>query len=64
MPADCIGDCDGNRFVTVAELVRGVNIALDRIDVALCPSMDRSGEGRVSVDELVAAVGAALRGCP
>jgi hypothetical protein len=49
--------------VTVAELVRGVNIALDNRPVADCSAFDEDGDGRVAVDELVRGVNALLRGC-
>ena len=59
----CVGDCDGNGAVTIEELIRGVNIALNGGGVAACPSIDRSQDGTVSIDELVAAVNAALGSC-
>ena len=59
----CLGDCDGNGAVTIEELIRAVNIALNGDGVAACPSIDRSGDGTVSIDELVAAVNAALGSC-
>jgi alpha-tubulin suppressor-like RCC1 family protein len=59
----CPGDCDGNGQVIVAELVLGVGIALGTSPVDSCPRMDVNGDRRVSVDELVSAVQAALNGC-
>jgi hypothetical protein len=50
--------------VTVDELIRGVNIALGNTAVDDCPAMDNSGNGTVTVDELILAVNAALDGCP
>jgi len=44
-------------------LVRGVDIALGTMDVTGCPDFDTNGSGAVEVDELVAAVSAALGGC-
>jgi hypothetical protein len=41
-----------------------VNILLERIDVSACMAMDVDGDGRVTVDEIVIAVGFALDGCP
>ena len=59
----CTGDCDGNRTVTVAELVQGVEIALGDTS-ASCTAFDRNGDDSVTVDELAVAVDAALNGCP
>jgi hypothetical protein len=54
------GDCNHDGVVTVDELVTGVNVALDRFDVSRCEAMDSNGDGRVGVNELVAAVGETL----
>ncbi len=59
----CVGDCNGDRQVTVDELVRGVNIALGASPLSTCPSFDSDGSGEVTVDELVRAVNSALAGC-
>lgn len=61
-PIVCPGDCDGNERVTVSELVTGVGTSLGTSTVG-CTAMDRNNDGRVTVDELVAAVNAALHGC-
>ena len=60
----CVGDCDGDDAVTVAELIRGVNIALGTTSIDACPSFDGNGDGEVAVNELVVGVNAALDGCP
>lgn len=60
----CAGDCDFDGVVTVDELVAGINVALGTATYAHCVGMDRSGEGEVSVDELVTVIGQALTGCP
>jgi len=62
-PAPCPGDCSADGTVTVAELVRGMRIALGNADPQTCPEGDVNGDGTVSVDEMMAAVGAALEGC-
>jgi hypothetical protein len=49
--------------VTVDELIKGVNIALDTTSGDLCPSFDTSGDGAVTINELIAAVKHALSGC-
>jgi hypothetical protein len=61
-PDVCAADCDGDRRVTVAELVTAVAIALgedarDRCPAGLC------GAGRVTVACLVRGVGNAIGGC-
>jgi YVTN family beta-propeller protein len=59
----CTGDCNGDGRVVVNELVTGVRIALGQSNVETCSPMDADANGWVSVNELVAAVGAALNGC-
>jgi hypothetical protein len=59
----CPGDCDGDRRVTVDELVTGVSIALGHIPATRCLQFDTNDDGRVTVDELVIAVNRALQGC-
>jgi hypothetical protein len=61
--AACTGDCDGDGRVSVAELVRAVNIALETQRTAACEAADAGGDGRVTINELVRAVAAALSGC-
>lgn len=60
----CPGDCDGDGQVLVDELIRGVNIALGVEDWTSCTALDRDFSSTVTVDEILAAVGAALGGCP
>lgn len=62
-PPPCVGDCDGDNRVAIAELVRGVAINLGMQSVDDCPAMDVNGDGRVAVNELIAAVRTALEGC-
>jgi len=59
----CVGDCDGNGAVSVSELIRGVNIALELASLDICASFDVNGDGVVSVNELILAVNNALDGC-
>jgi len=64
-PGDvCLGDCNNDGFVTIDELVRGVNIALGTALVDECPAFDGDSGGSVTIDELVRGVNAALEGCP
>ncbi|MDX2165563.1 MAG: hypothetical protein SF182_00805 [Deltaproteobacteria bacterium] len=62
--AACPGDCNADAAVTVDEIVRGVRIALGEAPLADCPAADADGDGPVSVSDLIAAVNAALSGCP
>ena len=62
--AQCVGDCDASGAVGIAELIRGVNIALGLAPLSQCPSFDTDGSGSVEIGELITAVNAALRGCP
>jgi hypothetical protein len=62
-PGPCVGDCGRDGAVTVDELVVGVAIALGVGDFEDCPEFDIDGNSLVTVDELIAAVGAALQGC-
>jgi hypothetical protein len=64
LSAGCAGDCDGDRAVSISELISGVNIALGRAPVDRCRAMDSDSDGTVSISELIQAVNAALGGCP
>jgi hypothetical protein len=59
----CEGDCNGDGSVAVAELILGIRIALGDLPLDDCGAMDRDGSSVVAVDELLAAVTAALQGC-
>lgn len=50
--------------VTVEELIGGVSAALDREAAQTCRCFDANHDDAVSIDELVAAVVAAMTGCP
>lgn len=54
------GDCDGDGRVSIAELVRGVNIALGRASIESCPAFDCNGDGQVGINELIKGVNSAL----
>jgi len=62
-PPSCPADCDGDGFVHVNDLLTGVRIALEQALLSECESFDSDGDKRVSVAELVRAVGTLLRGC-
>lgn len=59
----CTGNCDGRDGVSIAELVRAVQILLEQRPVSDCPALDRDAGGRVTIDELIRAVANALFGC-
>jgi hypothetical protein len=59
----CDGDCDGNRVVSVAELITAVNISLETAELSRCPAADANDNGVVSINELILAVNSALDGC-
>jgi hypothetical protein len=65
LPLRCVGDCNQNGFVTVDEVVLGVNIALERPGTTIdeCLEMDTDQDRKVAVNELVQAVGGLLQGC-
>ena len=63
-PSVCAGDCDHGGSVTVAELIRGVSIAMGDSAVAACDALDADSDGRVAISEVVQAVANALAGCP
>lgn len=59
----CAGDCDGDGLTVIAELIRGVRLALGQ-SATPCDAIDRNLDGNVDIAELIGAVGAALVGCP
>jgi hypothetical protein len=59
----CVGDCNGDGRVTIGELISGVLISLGTAPLARCPAFDESGNGIVSIAELITAVNNALDGC-
>jgi hypothetical protein len=56
------GDCNGDRRVSIEELIISVRIALGETAPTACAAADRNGDGEVRIDELIAAVNAALDG--
>lgn len=63
-PCGCIGDCNCDDQVTVDELLKMVNIALELADVSTCEAGDPNDDGEVTIDEILMAVNNALFGCP
>jgi hypothetical protein len=60
----CVGDKSGLATITVADVTVGVNIALGLSPLEACPAFDFSGNGWVTVDELLRGVNTALNGHP
>jgi len=60
----CSADCDGNRKLSVAELVTTIDMALDAVDHRVCLNSDMNRDGAVTIDELVAGVSDATIACP
>lgn len=59
----CAGDCDADDTVSVGDLVTGVVILLGLRAADDCLLLDANADGRVAVDEVVAAVNNNLLGC-
>jgi hypothetical protein len=60
----CVGDCNGDGGISVAELVTGVRIGLGDEPLSTCPAYDATPDGMLHIEELIAAVADALAGCP
>ena len=61
-PPPCTGDCDGDRSITVDELLNGVNAILG--SESLCPAFDSTNQRTLTIAELLEAVNNAVSGCP
>lgn len=59
----CAGDCNGNRAVTIDEILIGVDVALGRRALGQCPAFAAPDAGAVTIADLVRAVASALSGC-
>jgi hypothetical protein len=62
--ASCLGDCDLDGIVTVAECIDMVNVALGTAALSSCPAGDADGDGEITIDEIIGAVTAVMSGCP
>jgi hypothetical protein len=62
--AACVGDCNGDGEISIAELITGVRISVGAAPIETCPAFDANGDRAVRIDELVLAVIAGLHGCP
>jgi YVTN family beta-propeller protein len=61
--AQCVGDCNSDRSVTVDELLTMVNIGLEIAPSSDCTAGDFNGDGQITVDEILTAVNNLLDGC-
>ncbi len=61
--SQCAGDCNGDRRVTVDEVLRAVNIVLGLVDLGVCPLADLNGDQQLDITDLVRGVNAILLGC-
>lgn len=59
----CGGDCNGDRAVTIDELLLAVGISLDAHPPSECMAADRNSDGQLEINELIRAVNAALINC-
>jgi hypothetical protein len=57
-----VGDCKAEARVLITDIITMVDIALGRAAVATCEAGDRDDDGRVTINEIVAAVDNARRG--
>jgi len=57
-----VGDCNGDGAVSIEELVFAVGLALQQVPALDCRAVDRDGDLRVGIAELVAAVRHAIDG--
>jgi hypothetical protein len=60
----CVGDCNDDGRVTLAELITGVSIATGSLAVGRCSKLDADANGKIAIHELTTAVGFALDVCP
>ncbi len=59
-----VSDCNGDGEVTIDELLRSVNIALESASIETCTAADNNYDDAVTIDEVTSSVNAALAGVP
>ncbi len=59
----CSGDCDQSGTTDIAEIVRGILIAVGQQSIEACDAMDADRDGRVDVSEVVLSLNNSLGGC-
>lgn len=62
-PDVCVGDCNGDRKVTVDEIVLGVNLVVGTAALSSCGVFDADGKAEVTIDDLVHGIRLLLAGC-
>lgn len=62
-PPVCAGDCNRDGSVSIAELIRIINIGLERISLEDCPESDVDGDGSIVIEEMIRAVGNSISRC-
>jgi hypothetical protein len=60
----CVGDCDGDRVVSIDNLLVVVNMALGNQPIINCAVGDVGLDGFVGVADVIAVVNQAMQGCP
>jgi hypothetical protein len=60
----CVGDCEDDGEVTIDDIIKMVNIALQVSPIADCLAGDANKDGEITIDEILIAVNNALTGCP
>lgn len=61
--APCIGDCDGDGRVTIAEIILAIRAALGQASVDECAAVDADLDGAVSINDLIRAIDGVLINC-
>lgn len=62
-PMSCVGDCNRDGVVALGELIVSTRLATGAAEAELCTACDMNSDGRIAVNEILRAVGQALRGC-
>ena len=62
-PVACVGDCNGDRVVTIDELITAVNVALGGAAAPACPALACDSGPADSITCVIVAVNNALNGC-
>ena len=63
LPPPCHGDCNFDGVVSISELLRQVNISINRGTLASCLPADANLSGTIEISELIRSVNRSLNGC-